>query len=194
VSRIAVLYATREGHTRKVAEHIAHTIDLHGHVADPFDVRELPRDFDLRAYHGVIVAGSVHMGLHERELRHFVREHRAALEAMPSAFVSVSLNEAAVEDPARSKRIRDEAAELVRGMMEAFFAETGWRPKHAEPVAGALPYTHYGAVTRFAIKRLVGHSEGPTDTSRDYEFTDWRELERFVGEVLEDVPAGPPAE
>jgi menaquinone-dependent protoporphyrinogen oxidase len=48
------------------------------------------------------------------------------------------------------------------------------------PVAGALPYTRYNFLVRFLMKRIARKAGGPTDTSRDYDFTDWAALDRFA--------------
>jgi hypothetical protein len=39
--------------------------------------------------------------------------------------------------------------------------------------------------------RLISGSQGrPTDTRRDYEFTDWAQVDRFAHDVLADAPFG----
>ena len=43
-------------------------------------------------------------------------------------------------------------------------------------VAGALPYTRYGWIKRMMMRRIVAKAGGDTDTSRDYEYTDWNDL------------------
>ena len=49
-------------------------------------------------------------------------------------------------------------------------------------VAGALPYTRYSPLTRWMMRRIVAKAKGDTDTSRDYEYTDWEAVRRFAGE------------
>lgn len=55
--------------------------------------------------------------------------------------------------------------------------------KHVKAVAGALPYSKLSFVMRFVIKQIVKRSGGDTDTSRDYEHTDWPELDRFIHQI-----------
>jgi menaquinone-dependent protoporphyrinogen IX oxidase len=45
------------------------------------------------------------------------------------------------------------------------------------------------------MKRIARKAGAPTDTSRDYELTDWPRLDRFIDEVLQTVAArgGSPA-
>lgn len=75
-------------------------------------------------------------------------------------------------------------------MLERFFRETEWRPTVSLPVAGALPYSKFGFFKRLLMKRVVAGQGGPTDTTRDYVFTDWDALERFVEAFSREIPLG----
>lgn len=180
----AVFYATREGHTRKIAERIAADLRLRGALVDLFDVREVAAP-DWSKYSVACLAASVHIGHHEREMVAFAAQHRDALTRLDAAFVSVTLSEAGAEDPKRSESDRCAAAEDAQRMIDVFVRETGWRPEHALPVAGALTYSKYNFLVRFLIKQIARKAGAPTDTSRDYEFTDWPALDQFVTELAE---------
>jgi menaquinone-dependent protoporphyrinogen oxidase len=182
---IVVLYATREGQTRKIAEHVAGALRGHGLRADVVDAAALTEPFDLAGYGAAVLAASVHAGRHERELVAFVKRHLRQLERMPAAFLSTSLMEAGAEDSQRSPEARAEAAAHVQQMIDQFIAETGWQPSATLPVAGALLYTKYGFVLRFIMKRISKHQGGSTDTTHDHEYTDWRALDRFVDELVQ---------
>jgi menaquinone-dependent protoporphyrinogen oxidase len=69
-------------------------------------------------------------------------------------------------------------------MIDGFVAETGWRPERSLPVAGALTYSRYNFLIRFVMKRIARKQGAPTDTSRDYEFTNWSAVDRFVDEAV----------
>lgn len=187
---VAILYATREGHTRRIAEHVAAAMRARGLPADVLEVVAESGLFSPERHAAVVLAASVHGGVHEPEMVSFVRRHRDELENLPSAFLSVSLTEATAEDEARPPDARREAGDDVRAMLETFFKSTGWHPGWAKPVAGALPYSRYGALKRFVMKQIVRRSGGPTDTSRDYEFTDWASLDRFIDEFVADLTVG----
>jgi menaquinone-dependent protoporphyrinogen oxidase len=189
VKRVAVLYATREGHTRRIAEHVAATLRTRGLEASVRDVRHLPVSFTLGDCVATIVAASVHAGHHEREMVRFVQAHRAELEAQPTAFLSVSLTEAGAESPRSTPEIKARAEKDVRALIDEFFKETGWHPARVRPVAGALLYQQYGFLKRFVLRTIAGRSGGDTDTSRDYEYTDWEALDHFVGDLVEEVEA-----
>lgn len=177
----AVLYATREGHTKKIAERIAADLRARGATVAVFDVRTHPVP-DWSRYSVACLAASVHIGHHEREMIAFAKMHREALARLGAAFVSVTLSEAGAEDRRKPEAERRAAAEDAQRMIDVFVKETGWQPEHALPVAGALAYSRYNFLVRFLMKRIARKAGAPTDTSRDYEFTDWPALDRFVEE------------
>jgi len=182
-----VLYATREGQTRRVAEHIAELIQARGHEAKLRDVREIrerTEPFELGVYRGAILAASVHAGKHEPEMIAFVKRHRAELDAIPTAFLSVSLAAAGAADPEQSAEARAKAAADCRGVVDKLVAATGWHPARIEHVGGALAYSKYNFLIRFVMKRIAKSQSMPTDTARDYEMTDWKALDQFVDELL----------
>jgi menaquinone-dependent protoporphyrinogen oxidase len=185
--RLAVVYATREGHTRRIAEHVAATMRSHGDTVDVIDAAHPPPGFDISGYGGFVLAASVHMGKHEREMAAFVKANLAALDRVVTAFLSVSLTEAGAEDRSAPFDRRARAAEQVKATVEAFCHETGLRPSRTWPVAGALLYHQYGFIKRLALKMIARREGGDTDTSRDYEYTDWEALDRFVGEVTAEM-------
>ncbi len=105
---------------------------------------------------------------------------------MPAAFISVTLSEAGAERPSATPEERARFAADVQKVLEAFLKETGWRPKRVKPVAGALLYTKYNFLVRFIMKRIAKTTGAETDTSRDYEYTNWAALDRFADELARD--------
>jgi menaquinone-dependent protoporphyrinogen oxidase len=116
-----------------------------------------------------------------------VLKNRQTLEQMHTAFLSVSLSQAGVQDRNATSERREQAAADVKGMIERFLAKTQWQPTRAEPVAGALMYSKYNPFLRFIMKRIARRAGASTDTSRDYEFTDWAALDRFVSDFVADT-------
>jgi menaquinone-dependent protoporphyrinogen oxidase len=115
---------------------------------------------------------------------HFVKRHRAELEGVPAALLSVSLTQANAQDPTCKPEVRLRAHKDVERMLEDFYASTGFRPKRVSAVAGALPYSRYNPLIRYIMKRISRRAGGPTDTSRDYELTDWAALDQFIAEFI----------
>lgn len=168
MARILVIYGTTDGQTAKIATALGRDLRSQGQVADVIhagDAAPAPSDYD-----GVIVAASVHAGGYQRDLRRWVRRHVADLSHTPNAFVSVCLG-VLQHDPAVDRELA--------AIRERFVVDTGWRPMTTKVVAGALPYTQYNWAKRLVLKRIVQKAGGDTDTSRDYEYTDWDDLRAF---------------
>ncbi|MFL6446156.1 MAG: flavodoxin domain-containing protein [Bryobacteraceae bacterium] len=180
-----ILYASRESHTRHIAEHVGELLRQRGLEADVTDVRE-PERIDLERYSAVILASSVHIGKHELEIISFIKAHRSRLLAVPSVFLSISLSEAGVERSAVDTDEHRRFLSDVEKIENAFISETGWPPERFRAVAGALPYSKYNWFVRFVMKRIAQKSGGDTDTSRDYDYTNWVALEKFVTEFAEN--------
>jgi menaquinone-dependent protoporphyrinogen oxidase len=116
-------------------------------------------------------------GVHEKEIVRFVKRHVRELETVSTAFLSVSLSEAGAENLDASAEDREVAAADAKRMINAFLANTEWRPNFAVPIAGALPYTKYNRFIRWLMKRMARSCGAPTDSSRDWVLTDWHVLD-----------------
>jgi menaquinone-dependent protoporphyrinogen oxidase len=177
---ILILYATREGQTRRIAEHIAKALATNGLPAQLIDAAAAPEPFEIGAYGAAVLAASIHAGKHEREMVAFVKRHRDALAQLPTVFLSTTMTAADLQNPERSQAERDHAHAEVERLIQEFFQATGFRATVHKPIAGALLYTQYNWLVRVIMKHISKAHGGPTDTSRDYEYTDWVELDRFV--------------
>jgi menaquinone-dependent protoporphyrinogen oxidase len=169
MARILVIFGTTDGHTAKVARTIRERLVRNGHETDLVDAAEAtpnPGDYDA-----AVVAASVHAGKYPRQIVHWATKHAPQLNRKPTAFVSVCLG-ILEHNP---KVDRD-----LESMLERFFRSTAWHPVQTKIVAGALKYSQYSVIKRWIMKRIVKKAGGDTDTSRDYEYTDWEELRRFA--------------
>jgi menaquinone-dependent protoporphyrinogen oxidase len=180
--RILVAFGTTDGHTARIAADMAETLRVKGYEVDVHGGGTLTERVRPDDYDGVIVAASIHMGTYQRPVRRWVRRHHEALNRRPGAFLSVCL--AVLEkDP--------KAQTEVRRIMDEFLAGSGWRPTIAKLVAGALPYTQYGWLKRLVMRRIVRKAGGDTDTTRDYEYTDWEDVRATALAVARLAAVGP---
>lgn len=176
MARLLIVYATTEGRARMVADHLAERARTAGQRVDVVNAAALPAGFLADGYHGALVCASIHYGRHQQAIRDFVRRYRGFLETVPSGFISVSLS-------ARRPDLEAYRRELHRHL-DDFHRQTGWQPQLETNVAGALVYSRYGPVKRRLLQALMWFSGGPTDPSRDYEFTNWDEVDRFAEHFL----------
>lgn len=173
--KVLVVYATTEGHTRKIAHRIADWVGIRGHSVAIIDASDIPEAVDPDAWEAYILVGAIHMEKHQASLMHFAKDHLDRLQDCPSALVSASLT-AALEDA--------DSQATARSYIGTFIEQTGWIPTMATPVAGALMYTHYDFFKRFILKMMAQKQGGPIDTTKDFEFTDYEALEKFTIEFL----------
>ena len=168
MSRILIAYGTTEGQTAKIANALARTLRAQGDSVDVVDAADGRNPDD---YGAVIVAASVHGGRYQKSVRRWVQGHAFQLRGKPSAFVSVSLG-ILQKDP----KVQGEVAAIV----DRFLLATNWMPTMRTSVAGALVYTQYGCVKRWVMRRIARRAGGDTDTTRDFEYTDWQQVEAFA--------------
>jgi menaquinone-dependent protoporphyrinogen oxidase len=169
MSRILVIYGTTDGQTARIAGACGDTLRAHGFEADVIEAGHRAPAPDV--YSGVVVAASLHAGGYQRSVRRWARTHAQVLNAKPTAFLSVCL--AVLE---QNPKVQQD----LLGIINRFLSSTGWRPAVTKPVPGALLYTRYNPIKRWMMQRIVRKAGGDTDTSRDYEYTDWNELRAFA--------------
>lgn len=179
---ILAVYGSNYGQAEKVLRRVAAGLEGQGHALSVYKGDALPASLALADFDGVVVAASIVVGQYQKYIRDFVTGHLAELNAIPSAFVSVN-GGAPETDPGW----RAEA----EGYVQDFLAQTGWAPRWTATFAGALRYREYNFFIRWIIKRISRQHGGPTDTSRDYEFTDWDAVDRFARMLGEAMAAAP---
>ncbi len=167
---VLIVYATREGQTEKIARRIADVIRSRGSAVVLVDADQ-PPVYDTSQFDGIIVGSPVRAQGYLRSVVRFVRQHRQALERVPSAFFSVGLALASKTSDGRAQ---------THEVVDKFIRNTGWRPEWVELFAGALQYSKYNPLIRFVMRRIASKEGGDTDTSRDYEYTDWAAVEAFA--------------
>jgi menaquinone-dependent protoporphyrinogen oxidase len=91
----------------------------------------------------------------------------------------VSLSQAGVERPGTPEEHARFSAS-VQEVLTRFFHDTNWRPNAVKSVAGVCLYTRYNFLIRMVMKRISRQAGGSTDTTRDHEYTNWGELDRFI--------------
>jgi menaquinone-dependent protoporphyrinogen oxidase len=178
--KLLLLYATSQGQTRKIMQHIADRLESMGHVVSLVDASGNlePGMADIDA---CIVAGSVHAGHYQKPLAAVAKRQAAALSARPGLFVSVSLT-AAGNDP-------EERSELDR-VARNFLADTGWEGARVAHVAGALRFSEYGFFEYWAMLWISRRKDRTISGKEDIELTDWQALDALIDEWLETACVG----
>lgn len=179
--RLCIVYATREGQTRRVADRIAATARDLGLDVDVVDAAALPPRFDVAEYEAALLAAPLHAGAHPREAETFAKANAAVLNARLSAFVSVSLSAAG------DAKDRHDAGILA----EAFLERSGWRATCVHLVAGAFRWSRYGFLTRQVMRFIAWRKGAASAPGVDIEYTDWGDLDAFVLAFLARLEIAP---
>ena len=180
--RVLIVYSSYDGQTARVAERIGERLRGAGHnitvrAADALEVL-----WELDTHDAILFGGAIRFGKHARNLVELVHDHLPDLERRPTAFFSVCKS-------AGGPGSRPDAAQRY---IDQFLRRTGWKPAFARSFAGALRYTRYNFFIRSMIRLIMTVVGGDTDTSRDYEYTDWRAVDAFADEfagLITQVPA-----
>jgi len=182
--QVPVFYATRKGHTRKIAEYLASDLRARGldSVAVSVNSPELG-SIDWASVRAVVLGAPIYIGKHQKEAATFVRQHRAQLNERPTTFFSVSLS-AGSSNP-------DEVT-AAADIAKAFIEDTGWYADEVVTIPGCLAYTKYNFFMRFMLKRIAKKEGGSTDTSRDHEYTDWNKVSELADRIVARVKATEP--
>jgi len=174
--RILVLYATVEGHTRKVARVLAGEFEERSSEVILTNVSD-PAYFDPGNFDAAVLCAPIHVGNYPSQFVQYIQNWKSALTDIPTALVTVSL---AINSEHEEERKEAEAypEKLVR--------KTGWQPEVYHHAAGALKYVEYDFFKRWMLRRIARSEGGPVDTSRDHELTDWEALKQFARKFMDD--------
>jgi menaquinone-dependent protoporphyrinogen oxidase len=181
ICEVPVFFATSEGQTRRIAKRIASVLHDLGLDSCAIDMAGPgAADIDWTLVRGALVGASLHGGKHQKAAERFVRSHAADLNYIASAFFSVSLS-------AASKNPKE--VEAAENLAKTFPPACGWTPVRIDSVAGRLAYREYGFFIRLVMKRIARKEGAPTDTSRDYELTDWDEVDKLARDMARRIHA-----
>ena len=175
--KFLVLYSTVEGQSRKIAEAVASHIEARSHFVELTDANQVG-SADPGTSDRAILCAPVHVGRYPTAFVHYVRNWRAILNSIPTAFISVSLAIASTDDAEKAE---------ARSYSVNLSEETGWNPQSVLHCAGALKYSEYDFFKRWMLKRISAAENGPIDPRHDYELTNWTEVKHFVDDFIDEL-------
>jgi menaquinone-dependent protoporphyrinogen oxidase len=176
MAKILMVHASKDGQTTKIVEHMARVAEEAGHEVRLAIPTAAPEELDGIRPDAVLIGASVRVGSHAPEVRDFITSRLSLLKSVPSALVSVSL---AARDPESTD---------AQGYVDQLLKDTGWKPTITARVAGAITYSRYGFFRKLLMKRICRREGMPTDTSRDYELTDWDAVRETALALVERLP------
>ncbi|WP_249963365.1 menaquinone-dependent protoporphyrinogen IX dehydrogenase [Histophilus somni] len=159
-----ILYLSREGQTKKIAEYI-------GTKFEKSAVQSL-LDFssDLATFDRIIIGASVRYGHFDQRLYQFLQKNTALLQQKESSFFGVNL----------TARKENKNTPETNVYVRKFLQRIRWKPKYVGVFAGALFYPRYSWFDRMMIRLIMKITGGETDVSKEIEYTDWEKVDDFV--------------
>jgi menaquinone-dependent protoporphyrinogen oxidase len=186
MKKVLLLFASREGQTRKIATRIAEHLEEAGLDVDLVDAadRAATEAIDLESYALLVFGASLHAGGIAGDVKGFVHAHARQIQPHPKSFFLVSLSAATKDPEIRGEFLADARRKLDR-QIDVTFEDT-------EMLAGALRYSKYPLPLKWLMRRIASEAGEETETSRDYEYTDWEQVERYAAR-LATLVRGPDA-
>ena len=177
---ILILFATREGQTRKIAYRIAEHLEHSGQTTEIVDAADtkITALLDLERYDLLVFGASMHAGGLEPEMIRLINSHADQIGLKPRSFFLVLLSAATKEPALRETSLTDARRKLDSQLNLKFDS--------IEFFAGALTYSKYSKPVKWLMRRIAKKSGGGTDTSRDYEYTDWEHVRRYAQHLLKE--------
>ncbi|MFD1803911.1 menaquinone-dependent protoporphyrinogen IX dehydrogenase [Mixta tenebrionis] len=168
-----ILYSSRDGQTREIASYMANTIKPH-QECDVMNILHV-QHLDWEQYDRVLIGASIRYGHFHPALGRFVKKHLAQLQQRISGFFSVNL----------TARKPEKRTPQTNAYTRKFLLHSPWQPDSCAVFAGALRYPRYRWSDRVMIQLIMRMTGGETDTSKEVEYTDWQQVERFAEEFVQ---------
>lgn len=169
--KVLFLYSGRDGQTRKIAEYMAScfgdSIECHVTNICAIDARQ------LMTFDAVVIGVSVRYGHFQPEFIRFVKAHAEILNVMKSALFTVNM---LARNPEKCTPSTNKYTSHLLEVMR-------WHPQTCHVFAGALRYSQYGWLDRSIIRIIMWMKKGPTDVTKDVEYTDWDQVKAFATQV-----------
>ncbi|WP_027710329.1 menaquinone-dependent protoporphyrinogen IX dehydrogenase [Zooshikella ganghwensis] len=165
---VLLLYYSRDGQTKKIMQFIAQHMSCQLSTC-VVALTANGESINIEKYSAVLIAGGVRHGAHPKALTRWIKVHSQQLDAKQTGLISVNLTARKVN--------RDQIDS--NPYLKKWLLELNFRPDMVGVFAGALQYSKYALTDKLLVKLIMKMTNGPTDTSKDYEFTDWSQVTDF---------------
>ena len=169
MTRTLILYSTTDGHTIEICRRIQQVIEAQGQRVRLLALTEAGGS-DLEEVDQIVIGASIRYGRHQAAVAAFIKRHQALLESKANAFFSVNV----------VARKPEKNAPENNPYLRKFLRSMSWKPQRLAVFAGKLDYPRCRPLDRCAIRFIMWITNGPTDTSQVFEFTDWDAVEAFA--------------
>jgi len=170
-----IIYSSTDGHTKTICERISNFLDNNDEIK--LTSLDEVEKFDLSEFSRIIIGASIRYGKHSNKLYKFIKINKEVLDKKQGIFFSVNV----------VARKPEKDAPNTNPYIKKFLKISSWRPKKLAVFAGRVDYPNYNFFDKYIIKFIMFITNGPTDTSQSYEFTDWSKVDNFAKEIRENT-------
>lgn len=165
-------YATRDGHSRRIAERIAAHLGERGIAAVPRDLGA-PKLPQPETDAPVVAVMAVRYGKHLPEAERFLARIATLAAKPPLVLLSVNLT---ARKPGRDTL---EGCTYLRKTIRRH----GLHPVIARAFAGRIDYARYNLRDRLLIRFIMFLTGGPTHSGEAIEYTDWSKVDSAAQDI-----------
>ena len=171
MSSSLIIYSSTDGHTKIICNRIISFLN-HKNSAKITSLDEVSK-FDLSKFNRIIIGASIRYGHHSKDLYEFINLNKEILDQKESVFFSVNV----------VARKPEKNTPETNPYIKKFLKYSKWKPKKIAVFAGKVDYPKYSFLDKYIIKFIMFITNGPTDTSKSYEFTDWAKVDDFANNL-----------
>ena len=128
---------------------------------------------ELNKFDQIIIGASVKYGDHNKKIYDFIKNNKILLETKKTGFFSVNAT------ARKSEKNKPETNPYVI----KFLKKTNWTPDNIGVFAGKIDFPNYNFLEKYIIKVIMWITNGPTDISKTFEFTDWEDVKKFSDKI-----------
>ena len=167
-TKLLILYSTVDGHTKNICEYIYNKLKNKKKI-DLISIEE-SSDFNLEIFDEIIIGASVRYGYHRKNLYEFIKKNKETLEKKKTIFFSLNL----------TARKPEKSTPENNPYVVKFLKKVKWEPTIKDVFAGRLDYPNLDFINKLAILFIMLITNGPKDTSKTYELTDWKRVDKLI--------------
>ena len=170
-SKLLILYSTVDGHTKDICNYIYKKLKRRKKVS--IISVEDSADYDLSDFEEIVIGASVRYGYHRKNVYKFIQQNIEKLEKVKTVFFSLNL----------TARKSEKSTPETNPYIKKFLKKVKWEPTIKEVFAGRLDYPSLDTLNKLAILFIMFITNGPKDTSKTYELTDWKKVDNLIKSI-----------
>lgn len=178
--RVAIVCASRYGATAGIADRIADSLSLAGHLVRVYDAHEPPHAEAVAGFDAFVVGSAVYLGRWLKDAQAFVRRYQPTLLEHPVwLFSSGPLGSAAT--PADATRILSSAVPAQIAEFSPGVRQVGHR-------------VFFGAIDPESLSvphRLIRGLPGGSERLPAGDFRDWPEIDAWADDIVRHLATAP---